>query len=186
MLAGPTPGFRKSPGEGISPDPPRGGVRGGGVGAGGPERRGPSRAGRGARTSWAHAETRRAAAAEPPRPSASLTSPSPLDLSTLRSPTSPTPPQVPVPPLRRDSLTSLPTLTAPGVAVRQPRLDPVPLTSSLSFLSSPARQLLSFFSLLTSRELSLIPITCTDKSDSCLFALNLHSSSQPIPRLPST
>lgn len=42
VLAGLTPGFRKSPGEGISPDPPRGGVRGGGWGLGG--RRGVARA----------------------------------------------------------------------------------------------------------------------------------------------
>lgn len=47
VLAAQTPGFRKSPGKGISPNPLWGGVRSGGVGAGGRERRGPSGAGRG-------------------------------------------------------------------------------------------------------------------------------------------
>jgi len=137
-LAAPIAGFRKSPGEGISPGPPRGGVQGGGVGAGGSERRGSSGAGRGARTSGARAETRRAAAAELPCPSApdSPFFPGPVHSppshlpDTLSGATAPSPPGIP--------LTSLPTPAAPGVAVRQPRSDPAPLTPSLSSLFSLA------------------------------------------------
>ena len=154
-LAALSAGFRKSPGEGISPDPPRGGVQDGGVGAGGSERRGWSGAGRGARTSGARAETRRAAAAELPRPSApdSPFSPAPVHSPPSRLPVTPSGPTAPSP--AGVPLTSLPTPAAPGVAVRQPRSDPAPLTSSLSPLFSLAPTSFVFLS-------SHIPGTVSD------------------------
>lgn len=146
------PGARvqKVPGGGYFPWPALG-RRSGGAG-----RRSPSPTGRGARISGVRAKTREGAPAELLFPSEPRFPCSPRPPHSPSLLTSPTPTRVRLPPHRRDSLTSLPTLTAPRVAVRPPRLNLSRLTRCLSSLFSLTPT--SLFTLLS----SYIPGTVSD------------------------
>lgn len=96
-LAAQTPGFRKSPGEGISPDPPWGGVPGGGVGAGAGEAW-PQPGWKGSPDLWGPRRDAPDCSRGAPFPLCPLTPSSPLDLSTLPPPYLPDTPSGPIAP----------------------------------------------------------------------------------------